>query len=552
MPHRYLKPHAVSSRIRLWIRHSIRRAQNVANYRVWLLAALIGLVVAYGVIGFSAVIEFITRLSYGEGTRMIASGARDLDPARVWMAPVLGGALVGILLFFARQFKWLPDAQCQGVAEVIEARAGPPGHVSFRAGVVNTIVTALALGSGSSSGREGPAVFMSGAISTAFSERWGLTGKEARVLLGCGAAAAVTASFNAPIAGALFALEVVLGNYALSIFGPVVLASITAALVSRIHLGDAHVFTIPLYGESGAWDIPLGAILGIVCGGVAFAFMQLCAVTNIWVRKKIAKHKIDPVMLPPIAGMLMGTVALAYPEVLGVGYETTREAINGGYTIPLLTIILLLKIGTTAVCLACRFGAGVFSGGIFLGAISGAAFGATLAFLVPDATASPTFYAMIGMGAVSGAIIGAPISTTLIVFELTGDYQMTIALMMAVGIATLIAQTTFGSSYFHWQLRQKGYDLSEGPQGVILQTIRVRDVMREMPDNELQLEKDMPRLRPGHSLGEALALMRDLEADSLPVADPANPEKVLGYLNQVRALAVYNRALVDSHVEHHR
>jgi CIC family chloride channel protein len=135
---------------------------------------------------------------------------------------------------------------------------------------------------------------------------------------------------------------------------------------------------------------------------------------------------------------------------------------------------------------------------------------------------------------------------------MTGDYQMTVALMIAVGIATLITQTTFGSSWFHWQLGQRGYDLSEGPQGVILQTIRVRDVMRDMPTGIGVLYEDEPRLRPSHSLGEAIAIMRANDMDGLPVADPDEKSKVIGYLTEVRALAVYNRALVDSHIEHHR
>ncbi len=556
MPTKYFKPHSSSSRLRLWLRHAQKRASDIANYKVWILAALIGLITAHGMIVFTGAIEYITRFAYGEGTRMLASGARDLDAGRIWLAPVIGGIIVGLLLYVARRLNWLPDTRCQGVADVIEARAGPTGHVSFRAGMANTAIASLALGSGASAGREGPAVLLGGAISTALSDRWGLSGKDARTLLGCGAAAAVAASFDAPIAGVLFALEVILGNYALSIFGPVALSSITATIVVRFYqegIGlDVHGFLVPIYGDSSFYDFIFAGFLGIICGCVAFSFLQLTAVCQKWVARKVAKWKIEPALLPPIAGVFMGCVALSYPEVLGVGYEATTEALYGSYSIPLLTILLVLKIMTTAVCLSCRFGTGVFSGGVFFGAISGAAYGATLALVIPELSADATFYAMVGMGAVSGAILGAPISTTLIVFELTGDYEMTIALMFAVGIATLIAQSTFGSSWFHWQLGQRGYDLSEGPQGVILQTIRVRDVMRQMPDDAAPLDDGAPRLRPTHSLGEALALMRDHELDGMPVADLDDHNKVIGYITQIKALAVYNRALVDSHVEHHR
>ena len=156
------------------------------------------------------------------------------------------------------------------------------------------------------------------------------------------------------------------------------------------------------------------------------------------------------------------------------------------------------------------------------------------------------------MGAVSGAIIGAPISTTLIVFEITGDYEMTAALMIAVGIATVMAQSFFGSSWFHYQLNQRGYDLSDGPQGVILQTIRVRDVMRPMPDEAAPLEDEAPRLIANQSLGEALAQMNDAQLDGMPVVADRDDSKIIGTLTQIRALRTYNAALVESHIEHHR
>lgn len=548
-----------SERLKLWLRHMRKRAPYVVNYRVWLAAAIIGILTGFAVAQFENGIRWITTFAYGNGPQSLASGARDLNPLRAWMVPVIGGILVGLMLYLAKRLKWLPEAKCQGVAEVIEARAGPPGHVSFRAGVVNTVVTATALGTGASAGREGPAVLLGGTFATAISNLTKLTGKDARTLLGCGAAAAVAASFDAPIAGVLFALEVILGNYALSVFGPVALASLTATLVSRyniwqgfVEVEHSQVFAIPIYGSSGPWDIPLSAGLGIICGIVAFTFMLVTSNLQGWVRRQVSRFRIERAFLPMIAGLFMGVIAIFYPEVLGTGYEAVTEALLGSYTIPMLTILLLLKIAATAICLSFRFGTGVFSGGIFFGAISGAAYGALLAHIIPGPAADATFYAMVGMGAVSGAILGAPISTTLIVFEMTGDYEMTVALMIAVGIATVIAQTSFGSSWFHWQLNQRGYDLSEGPQGVILQTIRVRDVMRAMTSDRDMLEEDAPRLRPEHTLGEALARMNEHNAESLPVADPDDRSRLIGHLTQVKALEVYNKALVASNIEHHR
>lgn len=540
-------------RIQLWLRHSAERAETVSNFKVWLLAAATGVIVAYGVILFTIGVEALTQLAYGEGTSLLAQGARGLEPWRAFIVPVIGGVIVGFILWTAKRFGILPDIRCQGVAEVIEARASPPGHLSVAGGAVNTLTAGAALGFGASAGREGPLVLMGGAVATFLSKRFGLTAKDARTLLGCAAAAAVAAAFNAPIAGVLFALEVVLSNYALSIFGPVTLSSVISLLIAQSHLGNVHRFDIPSYAAAAPYDIPLGAVLGVICGAVAWAFLQSAAKGRRMARNLISRRGIPAPLLPVIAGVGMGTIGIFLPEVLGFGYEATSQALNGNYSLSLLTILLVAKIFATVLCLSCRFGTGVFSAGIYLGAISGAAFGLTLSLIFPDMpVGDATFYAMIGMGAVSGAIIGAPISTTLIVFELTGDYQMTAALMIAVGIASLMVQIFFGSSWFHYQLNQQGYDLSHGPQGVILNTIRVRDVMRSMSANAAPLEDDAPRLLANQTLGEALAKMSELSLDGMPVVADKDDPQIVGTLTQIRALRTYNAALVESHIEHHR
>ena len=388
-------------------------------------------------------------------------------------------------------------------------------------------------------------------IASVLDRHMGFTAKDRRTLLGCGAAAAVSASFNAPLAGVIFALEVILGNYALSVFGPIAAASATSALVTRIHLGNFPAFSVPEYGAAAAIDVPLSALLGLLCGLVATFFLLCTRQMTERVRVAANERKIPIFYLPAFAGVFVGLLGAFHPEIFGVGYEAVQRALNGDYGLNLLVTLLILKIAATAVTLSCRFGGGVFSPGLVIGVFAGAAYGAVLGQLFPDATASPTYYAMIGMGAASGAIMGAPISTTLIVFELTGDYTMTIALMVAVALATLVTQALAGKTFFHWQLYRRGYDISEGPQGIILQTIRVRDVMDKMPQNA-PLDKDAPRLELRQSLGKALAQLENLEEAGLPVVDPGEPEVVIGYLSRVKALAAYNRALIDSHVEHHR
>ncbi len=537
--------------ILLAARRARARLAGLSAVAVWGFAILIGAASAYGVIGFLFAINFVSALAFGATETMIISGASSLGAFRAWLAPTLGGCAVAGVLYAADKFDWLGGGRAQGVADVIEARAVKNGSISARTGVATALVSAISIGAGGSAGREGPAVHLGASIASLLDDRFGFSAQDRRTLLGCGAAGAVAASFNAPIAGVLFALEVVMGAYGLSIFGPIAAASVTAAVVARTHLGNYPAVAAPAYGDIATVDVALAAVLGLLCGIVATAFLLATEQLTLAVRRAADKRKISYVWLPPVGGSIIGVMGALHPEVLGVGYEAVTNVFEGAYAVDVLLFLLVLKIAATAVTLSCRFGGGVFSPGLVIGAFAGATFGGIVAGEAPTATAGPAFYAMVGMGAASGAIIGAPISTTLIVFEMTGDYELTISLILAVALATLVSQALAGRTFFHWQLSRRGYDLSEGPQGVILQTIRVRDVMERMPPSAA-LPEGAARLQTQDSLGRALAEFEKQEEVGLPVVSPRAPEEVVGYLSRVKALHAYNRALVDSHVEHHR
>ena len=543
------------AKLRVQLRRARRKvsglAQGLGPAGVWVFAVIIGAASAYGVIGFLMAIDAVAALSFGASEKTLISGAQALAPGRAWAAPVMGGLAVAVLLFLAKHFGWIDEPRNSGVADVIEARAVKGGRVSLRSGIVSAIISAIALGSGASAGREGPAIHLGATIASILDRRFGFSAKDRRTLLGCGAAAAVSASFNAPVAGVLFALEVILGNYALSVFGPIAAASATAAIITRIHLGDFPAFVAPQYGAAGPIDVPLSAILGVICGFIATAFIIGADRTTRAVRGFAEKQGLPIYILPPLAGVIVGLIGVFRPEIFGVGYEAVTRSLAGAYSLKLLVLLLALKMVATIITVACRFGVGVFSPGLVFGVFTGAAYGGALALIFPDATASPVYYAMVGMGAASGAILGAPISTTLIAFELTGEYGITLSLMVAVAIATFITQSISGRTYFQLQLSRRGYDLSEGPQGVILQTIRVRDVMDKMPPGA-PLDEHAHRLEAHQSLGEALARLEDLGEDGLPVVEMDDKTKIVGYLSRIKALASYNRALIESHVEHHR
>lgn len=538
------------ARILIFFRKLQRNVRRFDVFRLWFFAVLIGIAAGYGVILFRYAIDAVSMIAFGATEDGVVSGAASLDFDRAWAAPVIGGFAVSLILYLADRFKWLENGRGQGIAEVIEARAVGDSRISLRTGLAAAAVSAVSLGAGGSAGREGPAVHLGATIASILDRHMGFNAKQRRTLLGCGAAAAVAASFNAPVAGVLFALEVILGNYALSIFGPIAAASVAGAIIARIHLGNFPAFAPPDYGMAQTIDIPLAAILGLIAGLVASGFLLLTEDMTVRVRKFAQQFNISYLLLPPIGGFIIGLIGAFHPEIFGVSYEAVTNALDGDYTITMLLVLLLAKTVATSVTLSCRFGGGVFSPGLVLGAFTGAAFGAVLGLIAPDATASPVYYAMIGMGAVGGAILGAPISTTLIVFEMTGEYGITISLMLAVAIATMLTQWICGQSFFHWQLSRRGYDLSEGPHGVILQTIRVRDVMEKMPPGA-PLSKEASRLVENQSLGEALALLTEEHEHGLPVVSAGARETVVGYLSRVKALAVYNKALIDEHIEHH-
>jgi len=539
------------ARILILLRKWRRGLSGFDVFKVWFFAVVIGVAAAYGVIGFRFVINQVSGIAFGESETMVVSGAASLRVWRAWAAPVIGGFAVSGLLYLAHRYGWLAKGRAEGVADVIEARAVAGGRVSTRAGLASAAVAAVSIGAGASAGREGPAAHLGATIASLLDRHMGFDAKQRRTLLGCGAAAAVSASFNAPVAGVLFALEVVLGNYALSVFGPIAAASVAAAVVARIHLGDFPAFNPPDYGAAAAIDVPLAALLGVVCGLMASLFLLSTEQMTVRLREFAQERGFSYLLLPPIGGVLVGLIGAFYPEVFGVGYEAVANALNGEYTVVMLIVLVAAKLAATAITLSCRFGGGVFAPGLVMGAFAGAAFGAGLGAVLPEATASPVYYAMIGMGAAGGAIMGAPISTTLIVFEMTGEYGITISLMVAAAIATLIVQWLCGQSFFHWQLSRRGYDLSEGPQGVILQTIRVRDVMDAMPAGA-PLSEEAPRLDAGASLGAALAALTETSESGLPVVDESQDRAaIIGYLTRIKALASYNKALIDQHVEHH-
>lgn len=421
--------------------------------RLLLVGLAIGILSAYGAIAVRYWISGTQFLAFGVSTETLGSFAANLAPWQIYAALMGGGLIIGLML------KFLPlNDRPEGVADVIDAANFNNGRMSLKRGLSAALVSATSLGVGASAGREGPVVHLGATLAGALSTRFNLPPQTARILLGCAVAAAVAASFNAPLAGAVFAHEIVLGHLALRSFGPIVIASVAGTVICRTHIGVEPAFLIPDYTITTAFEYPAFALLGLLCGVLAAIFVR----TSLRTAQIVDGWRIPLILRPVLGGALVATIAIAFPQVLGVGYEATDMALKEELPLLLLLTLIAAKAIATILTLAFRFGGGVFSPALYIGAMLGGAFGIVAISLGPAIGQTYGLYALAGMGAVASAIMGAPLSTILIVFELTGDYQLTTAVMVAVVMSNITTQGLSVPSYFTNQLEMRGRSLSGG------------------------------------------------------------------------------------------
>lgn len=560
-----------------------------------MLSVFIGLVGGGLVIALREGILFFQSNFYGAPGERLYDVIAELAWWHILAVPTLGGLAVGVLVRFG-----LPEARVQGVADVIEASALKGGQMSLTMGLRVALVNALSIGSGASVGREGPAVHLGASLAGWIAKRLHLTRSLSRTLLGCGVAAAVAGSFNAPIAGALFANEVVIGHYALKAFAPVVIASVTGTAVSRAYYGDFPAFVLPPHEMTSYLEFPAFILLGVLAGLTASVLLR-----TIFTTQDLSQKLPVPVWgRPAIGGFLVGVIALFLPQVMGVGYGITDDALSGNVALWLLLAVLVGKIVATGLSLGFGFGGGIFSPSLVVGAMLGGAFGIIVTSVMPQLHTGTGGYTLIGMGAVAAATLGAPISTTLIVFEMTGDYELTMGLMLAVVVSTGITRQISSNNFFALQLERRGLDLKGGFESALLRANRVCDVMDEtselvsqdMPLSQLRVclqesklgelfvvdsdgrlsgtitladlsetafdpamdmlinaadvaRRKPPMLQCNDHLEDALTKMRDSGEGLIAVVDDLQNKKFLGAVEEKHVMAAYNRALLQSRHE---
>ncbi|WP_017927331.1 chloride channel protein [Limimaricola hongkongensis] len=534
------------------------RSHGPSQVQFWFIALALGSAAGIAAIGFRAGIELLQAMLYGtDDVAMLHSFAASLPWYWLLGLPVAGGLVVGLLLD-----RFTEDARVRSVAEVIEGAALREGRVERKRGLVSALASMITLSTGGSTGREGPVVHLASVFATYVSS-WiradGITGRD---LLGCAVAAAVSASFNAPIAGALFALEVVLRHFAVHAFAPIAIASVAGTVLGRLVWGDVTEFTLPDKNALAFYvELPAFVLLGLLCGVVAVVLMRAIFWTDDLANRMQARFGGPRWLRPTATGLILGVIAIFFPHIIGVGYETTSAALQGSLAFDLAVIFVVVKVAAVAITMAGRMGGGVFSPSLMVGALTGLAFGTVATGIAPEFSGEGTLYALAGMGAVAAAVLGAPISTTLIVFELTGDWQTGLAVMVAVSLASAVASRLVQRSFFLTQLARRGVHLAAGPQAWLSGTIRVETVMRAIgapraaPEEALrQMMKEGVFLQSGATLEEAMPLFEATGSSFIPVVrfgrDDAGPE-LWGALFQVDSLRALNRALTRMAAEEH-
>jgi len=466
------------------------------NY-VLLVAIVVGLVAGLGSASFIYSLAAVNAFFFGPVARVLGV----FGPSAVIFLPALGGLIVGPLIQ-----RFAPEARGHGVPEVMAAVATRGGQIKGRVAVVKIVASALSIGSGGSAGQEGPMVQIGAATASAVGTRLGIAPGHMRTIVACGAAGGLAAVFNAPIGGAMFALEVITGELTPA-FGAVILASVSATAVSRGLFGDYPSFRVPRYELVSNHELFFYVLFGLIAGLVSVAFIR----TLYSLEDRFGGWTFPPVLKPAVGGLIVGITARFLPEVMGTGGESVQAA-TWGLMVPLVLVALVpLKILATSCTLASGGSGGVFGPSMYIGAMLGGAFGWIVHWLFPEWTAGSGAYALVGIGAMVGGTALAPLTAIILLFEMTDDYRIILPVMVATVVAIVVVRKMVGESIYTLKLRQQGIPYYAGVELQRVHALTVAAAMRA----------DIPTVRASSGVLSAITAAAGKRAPVLPVVDEA-------------------------------
>ncbi len=553
------------------------RSVLMFDQNMLILAALLGFFAGFASTFFRWLIEFFESIFSIKGFSLVGI------PPQVY--PFLLP-----LIFIGLICKFFPNAVKEnGVHQVMYAVALNDGKVRKRTIASCAVTSSLTIGSGGSAGREGPTVQIGAAVGSTIGQLLHLSTERMRVLVGCGAAAGIAASFNAPLAGVLFALEIILGDFTIHTFSPIIIASVIGTVTGRALEGNEVTFNVPVHELVHPAEIIFYLALGMLCGIVARLFTFIYFYTQQVFEKKI---NIADLYKPAIGGLIVGMISISMPQILGNGYDAMEQALTGQIFWGLAFLLVFMKIICTSITLGSGGMGGVFAPSLFIGAMLGTAYGSGVHFFFPTLSASAETY------------LQAPLTNILMLFELTNDYTLILPIMTTCIAASYTYQRFSKQSIYVQYLLNKGINIRHGREASIMNSIKVRDVMstdittiaQETPFRKiletisysknfyfpvLDKEGDMTgilsfsdirevifeeqlgdllvagelanrnviSLTPQQNLNEAMEIFSQLDVDQLPVVRSEDKLKVIGILSRSEMMASYNRAILVSGLE---
>ncbi|MFZ0834072.1 MAG: chloride channel protein [Mycobacterium sp.] len=441
------------------------------------LAIAVGVVTGLGAVAFRWLVTAFTRMftGYDDYSALGRVPSLHFPWLGVWfllLAPVVAGAVYGPIVH-----KFAPEARGHGVPEVMYAVGHRGGRIAPQVTLVKALASSLCMGGGGSVGREGPIVQIGAAAGSTLAQLLRLDTRRVRLLVACGAAGGISATFNAPLAGPFFAMELILRNFAAESFGAVVLSSVSAAVVGRAMLGDHPFLSLPLFSVRSPLEYLLYGALGLAVGMIGVAFSKVLYLVEdacdwLWRGPEWAR--------PAVGGIALGALLIALPQMYGVGYPVLENAVDGHYVIGMLLVLMVGKMFATSLTIGIGGSGGVFAPTLFVGAMAGSAFGLIAHGLFPSVVGTAGAYGLIGMGAALGGATRAPITAVIILFELTGEYSIILPLMAAVVMASGIAHLLSKETIYTAKLWRRGVTVDATPMEV--QQFVAADVALPAPD----------------------------------------------------------------------
>jgi chloride channel protein, CIC family len=450
------------ARLSRWLDH-VQPSETVVMFA---LALIVGFTTGAGVWIFKGLIGIAQHLFFD-----VLGGA--LSPLGGWtvlLIPALGGLIVGILMYL-----FVGEERHHGVAGIMEAVALAGGRLRYKRIPIKTVAAAISIGAGASVGPEDPSVQIGANLGSFFGQILHLSDDRTRALVAAGAAAAISAAFNAPIAGIFFSLELIIGDLGGGLFGSITLAAVISAVFTQAASGAEPAFHVPVYIFNSALELPLYLVLGVLSGIIAAIYIRAIYQAH----DAFHALKAPRWVKPAIAGVMVGAVGIFLPQIFGVGYSTIEQILNGQVTsLGLLIALLIAKLILTPVSIGGGFPGGVFAPALFLGATLGAAFGSIVQLAIPGYPIAPAAFAMVGMAAVLAGAVHSPLTAIILLFEMTNDYHIILPLMFAVVVSLLVSQRLQRDSVYELGLARRGVRLQRGRDVEVLDTLAVSEVMQ--------------------------------------------------------------------------